>query len=1397
MKTHVLNQFLSIAALAFAPFAQAAFLTWDANGTGTGQTNGAGAWLGTNVWWSGSANQDWVAGSDAIFGGPSTAGGAVTVGAVSASTVQLNTFTGTYTLQGTATTLTQSGGITIGAGAGNVTFRGTKATTEILTISGAGGITMNGPGLLNLRENLVLSYTGATEINNGVVMIHGNKSAGNFKLNGGMLTDYYQTTYAFTSGLGTGNNQIQITGNSGFGAGNGGSTWRIGASGSVLIWGTSGENGNINTTGFFNPTSLKFLTSADNMGTSIYGQVTLDNGIDLNGAARTAQVLAASGTKALTTSWGKIGGVISGSTGSLIKTGGGNLLLSAANTYGGGTTINQGNVRFTSLTAMPPAGNVTVNTSATLTVELGGAGDWTGGTSGVGTLGGLFSGLGSAGTSTVSFSGDATLGLDMTGNITYAADLPNLGSNLSIIKTGGSSLTLTGNNSYSGKTWVHTGTLSFNSIANISGGPSALGAPATAPNGTISIGSDGATVTLAYTGSGHTSNRVIHLPAASGTATLDASGSGPLVLTSSITAGAGAKTLALTGTNTAANTLGSSAIPGLADVLTITKNGAGTWWVNGFSSPKNAWSVNAGTLVASGNITAGDQNFTVSGGTLAGLGPIILQSGKLLTIQAAGSLAPGNLAVGNLALTGNLSVSAMAAGTGKLNFQIGAPAASDKITVTGNAQIGTGVLGFSDFVFTDMGGITPGTYVLISTTTGITGTLDPANRSGLIGTINGTLRINGNNLEWSTDQDLDGIPDVYELANTAPPSATSFNPGDDLDTDGSTNLQEYIAGTNPNLFDTDADGIRDGYETNTGTWVSATNTGTNPLALDSDGDTIRDGYETNDTTFNSTTDTGTNPNKTDSDADSLADNVETRTGVFVSKTNTGTDPNDADTDNDNAGDWYEVTASFTSPFLAGEKPNVPYPLPDPDTSTGNPSKKVKVYIMSGQSNMVGMGLVAGTDEKSLESMTLRQNKFPNLVDAAGAWTTRQDVQYRGVVTDVTNAKLSGGSLGAKFGPELGFGQVMGWYHDGPVLLIKSCDGNRALSWDILPHGTPSWVYGTTNYAGYGDFGNWPVGGTPPTSGGWYAGKEFDRFFKHESEWARPDVANTNVVDVLDDFAGQYPDWAAQGFEIAGFVWWQGEKDGGDLGWATQYEPNLVRLINSLRSYYTNRYPGKVVANAPFVLATLGEAALTNTSDAREVAVRNAHFAVDSATGSNPQINVKTVYSHPLSEGGSGNGHYGDRAGTYMLVGDALGRAMIDLQPATTGNTYANWIATFPGAASMPGFDQDADGDGIDNGAENFFGTNPGIGSSGLVGGATGSSTFTFTHPQNATPATGVTAAYRWSKDLAIFRNHGETDGSGTTVNFNAVTAAGITTVTATVTGTPTAKLFVDVKVLQN
>jgi hypothetical protein len=99
-------------------------------------------------------------------------------------------------------------------------------------------------------------------------------------------------------------------------------------------------------------------------------------------------------------------------------------------------------------------------------------------------------------------------------------------------------------------------------------------------------------------------------------------------------------------------------------------------------------------------------------------------------------------------------------------------------------------------------------------------------------------------------------------------------PGGDLDTDGLDNLAEFNVGSHPGDGDTDDDGLGDGVETGTATWISAGDTGTNRLKPDSDGDGLLDGQENNSGTYVSVTATGTNPNLADTDGDAFNDYLE-------------------------------------------------------------------------------------------------------------------------------------------------------------------------------------------------------------------------------------------------------------------------------------------------------------------------------------------------------------------------------------------------------------------------------------------------------------------------------------------------------------------------------------------
>lgn len=318
-------------------------------------------------------------------------------------------------------------------------------------------------------------------------------------------------------------------------------------------------------------------------------------------------------------------------------------------------------------------------------------------------------------------------------------------------------------------------------------------------------------------------------------------------------------------------------------------------------------------------------------------------------------------------------------------------------------------------------------------------------------------------------------------------------------------------------------------------------------------------------------------------------------------------------------------------------------LPDPDGRPADLGQPVQVYLLLGQSNMLGFGKVGGGEHGSLEYAVQEKGLYPYLVDESGAWTTRQDVRYVRVMGSGTGGSRQFNNefltvSGGKIGPELGIGHHLGHAVDAPVLLLKSCIGNRSLGWDLLPPGSERYEYDGQWYAGYGESPlSWEVGAEPEPID-WYAGMQYDG-----------DVARAKAV--LDDLDHYYP--GANGYEVAGFFWWQGDKDRYNDAHAARYEANLVRLVEQLRIDFE-------APEARFVLATLGQT--ERGAEGNDGRLLEAMLAVDGEAGNYPESagRVRTVYSHPLSLGGASNGHYDGHAETYMNVGEALGRAMVEL-----------------------------------------------------------------------------------------------------------------------------------------
>jgi len=225
------------------------------------------------------------------------------------------------------------------------------------------------------------------------------------------------------------------------------------------------------------------------------------------------------------------------------------------------------------------------------------------------------------------------------------------------------------------------------------------------------------------------------------------------------------------------------------------------------------------------------------------------------------------------------------------------------------------------------------------------------------------------------------------------------------------------------------------------------------------------------------------------------------------------------------------------------------------------------------------------------------------------------------------------------GPELGIGFALGNYTTDPVMTLKSCIGDRALGWDLLPPGTPEQTYGNFTYAAYHESpARWATGSVKPPPINWAAGIQYDG-----------DIYRANKV--LANLSSFYP--GAKCYEVAGFFWWQGDRDSRDMGLATLYEKNLVRLIKQLRVQYGS-------PNAKFVTASLGQT-VQGSKDGGGL-ILDAMENVANAT-KYPEFkgNVAAVYTHPLEHSpGSSGGHYGDDAFTYMNVGHAMGQAMVGL-----------------------------------------------------------------------------------------------------------------------------------------
>ncbi|EDM0564516.1 AIDA autotransporter-like protein ShdA [Salmonella enterica subsp. enterica] len=357
---------------------------------------------------------------------------------------------------------------------------------------------------------------------------------------------------------------------------------------------------------------------------------------------------------------GTFDNVISGS-GQVVKSGDDALTLSGANTYTGGTTINDGTLVATSVDALG-TGDVTDNATLELNtggtfdnaisgsgqvvksgdkmLTLSGANSYSGGTLiSDGTL--VASNVESLGTGDVT--NNATLELNTGGDFTN-----NISGSGQVVKSGDETLTLSGSNTYTGGTTINDGTLVATSVEALGSGDvtnDAVLALNTGGDFANNIGGTGSVVksgdeTLTLSGSNtYTGGTLIS--------------SGTLVANDVNALGTGD----VTDNATLMLNTGGDFINNIGGTGRVEKSGDDTLTLSGSNSYTGGTLISSGTLVAtnvdalgSGDVTDNATLELNTGGTfdnaISGSGQVVKSGDETLTLSGANSYTGGTLISG-------------------------------------------------------------------------------------------------------------------------------------------------------------------------------------------------------------------------------------------------------------------------------------------------------------------------------------------------------------------------------------------------------------------------------------------------------------------------------------------------------------------------------------------------------------------------------------------------------------------------------------------------------------------------------------------------------------------------------------------------------------------------------
>ena len=292
----------------------------------------------------------------------------------------------------------------------------------------------------------------------------------------------------------------------------------------------------------------------------------------------------------------------------------------------------------------------------------------------------------------------------------------------------------------------------------------------------------------------------------------------------------------------------------------------------------------------------------------------------------------------------------------------------------------------------------------------------------------------------------------------------------------------------------------------------------------------------------------------------------------------------------------------------------------PAESNENSKKPLKVFILAGQSNMQGHARTETLEYMANDAESAKT--LGEILNQDGSARIHKDVWINSLSSaGVKHGQLTTG-FGAdenKIGPELMFGIQTSKKLDEPILIIKTAWGGKSLHTDFRPPSAAKFRFSEQQLKKIAK-----------------QGKDADALLqeKHKASGEYYRLMVNHIRSVLDDISSTYKGYDSDvGFELAGFVWFQGWNDMVDNGvYPNRNRPGGFDTYTQLLTQFIRDVRNDLNAHElPFVIGVMGAGGPTaqyGKSQTRNKKIHQHFRDAMSATAANKEFqgNVSNVFT---------------------------------------------------------------------------------------------------------------------------------------------------------------------------